>query len=57
LDVSSGALIGTLFCWNNPSSVAVDAVGNIWVANSSTYYVSKLNGSSGALIGTYPTGN
>jgi serine/threonine-protein kinase len=54
---SHGALIGT-FCTggDGPQHAQFDASGNIWVTNQGSNTIAELDGGTGALINTFPTG-
>ncbi|MFZ2038492.1 MAG: LamG-like jellyroll fold domain-containing protein [Minisyncoccia bacterium] len=53
---SSGGLVGTYTVGTTPYGIAIDASGNVWMANYiGTNNVTKLN-SSGGLVGTYNVG-
>jgi DNA-binding beta-propeller fold protein YncE len=51
----AGATLGTYSVGSYPNGVAVDASGNVWVANSGSANVTKLS-SAGATLGTYSVG-
>ena len=53
-----GRVIGT-FCTggNAPQHAQFDALGNVWVTNEGSNTVAELNGTTGRLINTFPTGH
>ena len=51
----AGITLGTFSAGTGPSGVAVDASGNVWVANYGSNNVTKLS-SAGALLGTFSVG-
>ena len=56
-DVSDGSIQGTVGTQNTPSGVAVDGNGFVWVTNSVTGSVSKINSVNMLNVGDFATGN
>ena len=52
---STGSIIGTYTVGVRPWGIAIDASGNVWVANDLSNTVSELS-PTGSIIGTYPVG-
>ena len=50
-------IIGGSYNFSQPSAIAIDNLGNIWVANSGNNSITVFNNSSFALITNFPTGN